>query len=83
MFQAAGFAPELIVRVPDDRLITRTVDEVVAWVLSTSSTAPHLFGNRLGEFVRDLRSLLLETSPGGLFSVALRENRLRIRKPNP
>jgi SAM-dependent methyltransferase len=81
VFQAAGFAPEQIVVVPDDRRLTRSVDEVVAWVLSTSSTAPHLFGERLGDFVRDLRSLLLETSPDGRFTVALSDNRLRIRRP--
>ena len=81
VFQVAGFTPEQIVLVPDDRLITRSVDDVVAWVLSTSSTAPHLFGDRLDDFVQDLRSLLLRTSPDGQFSVALSENRLRIRRP--
>lgn len=81
VFQSAGFAPEQLVLVPDDRLLTRTADDVVAWVLSTSSTAPHLFGERLGAFVDDLRSLLLETSPDGLFTVALSTNRLRIRRP--
>jgi hypothetical protein len=81
VFQRAGFAPEEIVLVPDDRRLTRTVDDVVAWVLSTSSTAPHLFGEQLEDFVRDLRALLLETSPDGLFTVALSDNRLRIRRP--
>jgi SAM-dependent methyltransferase len=81
VFQSAGFAPELIVLVPDDRLMTRSTDDVVAWVLSTSSTAPHLFGERLEDFVHDLRSLLVETSPDGLFTVALSDNRLRIRRP--
>ena len=81
VFQRAGFAPEQIVRVADDRLLTRSADEIVAWVLSTSSTAPHLFGARLGEFVLDLRSLLFETSPDGRFTVPLSENRLRIRRP--
>lgn len=83
VFQSAGFAPEQIVVVPDDRRITRSVDDVVAWVLSTSSTAPHLFGERLDDFVQDLRTLLRETSPDGQFTVALSENRLRIRRPLP
>ena len=83
VFQDAGFAPEQIVVVPDDRLITRSADDVVAWVLSTSSTAPHLFGEQLDDFVRDLRSLLFRTSPNGQFTVALSENRLRIRRPLP
>jgi hypothetical protein len=81
VFQRAGFAPEELVLVPDDRRMTRTIDDVVAWVLSTSSTAPHLFGAQLEDFVRDLRALLLETSPDGLFTVALSDNRLRIRRP--
>jgi SAM-dependent methyltransferase len=80
VFQDAGFAPEQVVLVPDDRRITQSVDDVVAWVLSTSSTAPHLFGEQLDDFVQDLRSLLLETSPEGQFTVALSENRLRIRR---
>jgi SAM-dependent methyltransferase len=81
VFQAAGFAPEQIVVEPDDRTLERSVDDVVAWVLSTSSTAPHLFGNHLDHFVSDLRSLLRDASPEGQFSVALSDNRLRIRRP--
>jgi SAM-dependent methyltransferase len=81
VFQAAGFAPEERVLVPDDRVLDRSVDDVVAWVLSTSSTAPHLFGQRLGAFVNDLRTLLFEASPDGRFSVPLSDNGLRIRRP--
>jgi SAM-dependent methyltransferase len=80
IFQAAGFAPEEVVSVPDDRILERSVDDVVAWVLSTSSTAPHLFGDRLAEFERELRALLIETSPDGRFSVPLADNRMRIRR---
>jgi SAM-dependent methyltransferase len=81
VFQRAGFAPEQNVIVPDDRVLVRSADDVVAWVLSTSSTAPHLFGERLGDFVQDLRHLLRDASPEGLFSVHLSDNRLRIRRP--
>ena len=81
VFQVAGFAPEEVVTVPDDRILERSVDEVIAWVLSTSSTAPHLFGDRLADFERELRALLLETSPDGRFSVPLAQNRLRIHRP--
>jgi SAM-dependent methyltransferase len=81
IFQAAGFAPEELVVVPDDRVLERSVEDVVAWVLSTSSTAPHLFGDRLHDFIRALRSLLFDESPSGQFSVALSDNRLRIRRP--
>jgi SAM-dependent methyltransferase len=81
VFQAAGFAPEELVVVPDNRVLERSAEDVVAWVLSTSSTAPHLFGDRLDDFTQDLRSLLLDVSPEGRFSVALSDNRLRIRRP--
>jgi SAM-dependent methyltransferase len=81
IFQAAGFAPEEIVKVPDDRILERSTDEVVAWVLSSSPTAPHLFGDRLADFERELREVLVEASPDGIFSVALVDNRLRIHRP--
>jgi hypothetical protein len=80
VFQAAGFAPEELVIVPDDRVLERSAEDVEAWVLSTSSTAPHLFGDRLDDFIRDLRSLLFEVSPQGHFTLALSDNRLRIRR---
>jgi hypothetical protein len=81
VFQAAGFAPEEILVVPDGRVIERSVDDVVAWVLSTSSTAPHLFGDDLADFERDLRRVLRSASPAGRFSVRLVDNRLRIHRP--
>jgi SAM-dependent methyltransferase len=82
IFQAAGFVPEEIVVVPDNRILERSSEDVVAWVLSTSSTAPHLFGDRLDDFTRDLRCLLFDVSPEGRFSVPLSDNRLRIRRPD-
>jgi SAM-dependent methyltransferase len=81
VFQAAGFAPEEIVLVPDGRVVERSIDDVVARVLSTSSTAPHLFGEQLAEFEADLRKLLADASPAGRFSVRLSDNRLRIHQP--
>jgi SAM-dependent methyltransferase len=80
VFQAAGFAPEELEVVLDDRVLERSVEDVVSWVLSTSSTAPHLFGDRLDDFIRDLHCLLLDASPEGCFSVALSDNRLRVRR---
>ncbi len=80
VFQGAGFSPEEVIVVPDNRVLERSVDDVIAWVLSTSSTAPHLFGDRLPEFVSELRSRLIDASPDGRFSVPLSENRLRIRR---
>lgn len=40
------------------RPLERTVDQVVAHVLSMSNAAPHLFGDRLEEFTTELRALL-------------------------
>jgi SAM-dependent methyltransferase len=82
IFQAAGFLPEVRLPVADRRVLDRTTDDLVAWVFSTSSTAPHLFGGDLGRFESELRALLKETSPSGHFSVPLSDTTLRIRRPN-
>lgn len=64
---AAGYlGPERRV-VPGGRLLERTVDDVVAWRFSMSSSAPHLFGARRADFEAELRGLLRERSPSGLF----------------
>jgi hypothetical protein len=78
VFQAAGFAPMSEVVVPDGRTLTRTVDDLVAFVLSISSTAPHLFGDRLPAFEADLISLLESASASGRFAVVLPDTTLRI-----
>jgi hypothetical protein len=78
VFQAAGFLPARRVTIPDGRLIERTIDDIVANRFSSSSSAPHLFGDRVTDFEADLRKLLAETSPTGLFSVRLPDNVLNI-----
>lgn len=47
--------------------IVRTSDEVVSGYLSMSFAAPDRFGDRLDDFVTDLKTLLSEASPAGLF----------------
>jgi SAM-dependent methyltransferase len=47
--------------------IVRDVDGVLSGYLSTSYAAPHLFGDRLDAFEVDVRALLTERSPKGLF----------------
>jgi hypothetical protein len=64
--------------VPDGRVLERTADDLVAQSLSSSSTAPHLFGDRLGDFVDDVRAALLAANPAGTFAVTLPDNVLRI-----
>jgi hypothetical protein len=47
--------------------IVRDADGVLANYLSMSYAAPHLFGDSLGSFETDVRQLLAERSPSGLF----------------
>jgi SAM-dependent methyltransferase len=47
--------------------IVRDADGVLAGYLSMSFAAPHLFGDRLSAFEADVRALLTERSPSGLF----------------
>lgn len=49
-------------------MLERSVDDVVAWAFSLSSSAPHLFGARREDFEADLRGLLRSESPAGRFS---------------
>ena len=78
VFRDAGFTgPELVI-VPDGRTIGRSADDLVAGTFSLSSTAPHLFGDRLPRFEGDLRRVLAEASPSGAFAVRLPDNELKI-----
>lgn len=73
VFRSAGYdGPERVEVVAGD-VIVRSEDEVIASVLSLSSSAPHLFGARLPEFVADLRSLLTEASPDAVFAEQQRD----------
>jgi hypothetical protein len=47
--------------------IVQDVDGVIANYLSMSFAAPHLFGNRLDLFESEVRKVLAERSPSGLF----------------
>jgi SAM-dependent methyltransferase len=78
VFQDAGFLPGRTVTVPDQRAIERTVDDIVARVFSSSSSAPNLFGDRREAFESDMREILTQASPTGRFSVRLPDNILRI-----
>ena len=69
------------VTVPDGRVLTRTADQVIAAIFSVSSSAPHLFGERLGAFEADVRRLLEEVSPEGLFSAQTGDTELSIWRP--
>jgi SAM-dependent methyltransferase len=77
VFRQAGFLPAETVTVPDQRAVEQTADDLVAWVFSSSSTAPHLFGDRRDAFEADVREILALASPAGRFSVWLPDNVLR------
>jgi SAM-dependent methyltransferase len=50
--------------IPD---LLRDVESVLSGYLSLSSSAPHLFGDRVDDFAGDVRELLASRSPDGLF----------------
>jgi SAM-dependent methyltransferase len=82
VFRAAGFLPAHTVAVADGREIDLSVDKIVAGRFSQSVTAPHLFGDQIGQFESDLRALLAAASPSGRFSVRLPDNIVRIWRPS-
>lgn len=82
VFRAAGFVGPVRVSVPDGRMLERTADQVVANVFSGSNSAPHLFERRVADFEADLRRVLQEASPAGLFAVELPNNELKIWHPS-
>lgn len=79
---AAGFEHYQRHVVPAGQILDRSADDLVAWTFSRSDSAPHLFGDRLGAFERDLRALLREAAPDGRFAEPLPPTEIRTwRKP--
>ena len=68
ILRAVGLTLLRRVEVGGGRVFERSEDEIVASAYSLSSAAPHLFGDRLAEFERDLRALLRRTAPDGRFA---------------
>ena len=80
----AGFDPPEIVFVAGAEYHVRTLDDQVATCLAHSWSAPHLFGERLPAFEADLRAVLAEASPAGLFAIPAADTELRFwRMPLP
>lgn len=64
------------------QVVERDADDIVAWVFSFSYSAPHLFGDGLADFERDLRTLLRKASPDNRFTECLPATALMTwRKP--
>ena len=59
----AGIGDRREVEIPRDETFERSEDEIVASVFSQSFSAPHLFGERAGEFEGELRALLRDRGP--------------------
>lgn len=68
VMREAGYTEVTRIQVDDGRVFDRDADSVVSAVFSLSSSAPHLFAERLPAFEKDLRDLLAEASPGGRFA---------------
>lgn len=67
IYQAAGFTRQRRIEVPGN-VVTRVADDIVAAVFSLSSSAPHLFGDARSGFEIELRQLLHNANPSGMFS---------------
>jgi SAM-dependent methyltransferase len=78
VIQAAGFAKERTVRLPGGASVARSLDDVSAWVLSRSDSAPHLFGEQLPQFQHELLLLLTRTARDGTFREQQPDTILRI-----
>ncbi|GAA2192827.1 class I SAM-dependent methyltransferase [Micromonospora lupini] len=65
---AAGFTGPTRITVEQGMVVERSVDEIVSAVFSLSSSAPHLFGDRLAAFEADLRELLTAAARDGRFA---------------
>ena len=72
VWRAAGFDGPQRIEVPGE-VVERTSDQIVAGIFSLSSSTPHLFGERRTAFESDLRRLLHEANPSGIFSEQMRE----------
>jgi SAM-dependent methyltransferase len=72
VYQAAGFSGPERIEIPG-RVMERTSDQIVAAIFSLSGSTPQLFGDRRQAFEDDLRQLLHDANPTGIFSEQTRE----------
>jgi SAM-dependent methyltransferase len=63
------------------QIVERSSDQIVAGIFSLSSSTPHLFGERRHAFEADLRHLLQDANPTGIFSEQMREIAADIWRP--
>ena len=77
IYRGAGFTGPQRLEVPG-RVVARSAHEIAASVYSLSSSAPHLFGDRLDQFDGELRQLLTDVARDGRFSEQMRSIALDI-----
>jgi SAM-dependent methyltransferase len=80
VWRAAGFSDLHRIEVSGD-IVERTSDQIVAAMFSLSTSTPHLFGERRAAFEADLRRLLHDANPSGIFSDQMREIAADIWRP--
>ena len=68
VLSGVGFKGPTYLRVPAAGVLMRSADDIVAWTYSQSSSAPHLFGDRLRGFETELRQLIVDASPSSQFA---------------
>jgi len=78
---AAGYGGPRRLTAGGGEIVPRSTDQVVAAVFSLSFAAPHLFGERRHAFEGELRELLREVSPEGVFAERTRDVELVIWTP--
>lgn len=81
IMRAAGYAGPERLPAGGGTVHERTADQVVASMFSLSSSAPHLFGDRLADFESDLRAVLRAASPSGLFAERSPQTWLLVWRP--
>ncbi len=67
ILERSRFGPRRSIVVPGIQDLVRGTESVLAGYFSFSYSAPHLFGDRVGEFAADVRRLLESRSPDGRF----------------
>jgi len=72
IYRAAGFHHLQRLEIPGT-VVERTSDQIVAAIFSLSSSTPYMLGERREAFEADLRQLLHDANPAGLFSEQMRE----------
>ncbi|MEK8108991.1 class I SAM-dependent methyltransferase [Micromonospora sp. M12] len=69
------------ITVEQGMVVERSVDEIASAVFSLSSSAPHLFADRLAAFSADLRQLLTTAARNGRFAERRRDIDVAIWRP--